>query len=92
MNFKNLITNGTGFSIKNFFLFGVLFVGVILLLTVSFVLVWDVTHNGAVGSSISELSGFVAAVSAMFVSAGLPKIVGDIMENKNKDNNGSSTK
>ena len=84
MNIKNLITNNTGVSIKNFFLFGVFILGAILLLVVAFILIWDVIHNNSIISPIKDLSTFIVSVSGMFVSAGLPKIIGDITENRNK--------
>ena len=80
---KKLLTNNTGYSIKNWFLYGVTIVGILLLVIVGFVLVWDVLKDGTVSSNISDLATFIGSVAALFTAAGLPKIVGDIMENRN---------
>ena len=79
---KKLLTNNTGYSIKNWFLYGVTIVGILLLLIVGFVLVFDVLKDGTVSSNISDLAAFVGSIAALFTAAGLPKIVGDIMEKK----------
>ena len=79
---KKLLTNNTGYSIKNWFLYGVTIVGILLLLIVGFVLVFDVLKDGTVSSNISDLATFIGSIAALFTAAGLPKIVGDIMEKK----------
>lgn len=79
---EKLLTNGTGYSIKNWFLYGVTIAGIILLVIAGFVLVVDVWIDGQVNTNIGELSQFVGAVSALFVAAGLPKIAGEIMERR----------
>jgi len=89
---EKLLINGTGYSIKSWFLYGVTLTGIALLAITGFVLVWDVLEDGTVSTNIGELSQFVAAVSGLFVAAGLPKIVGEIMEKKNENKReGNST-
>ena len=82
---SKLLSNNTGYSIKNWFIWGTFIVGVLILLTTVLVMIWDVVHDGKVDSSIKDLSEVILAVSALFTAAGLPKIVGEIFEQrKNK--------
>lgn len=90
-NIKRLLTNGSGYSIKSWFLYGVTVVGIALLSIVGFVLVWDVVADGKVDSSVSEIAGFVTAISGLFVAAGLPKIVGEIMEKRKTKSDENNT-
>jgi len=81
---KELITNGTGVSIKSWFIYQVTRVGLCLLVITGLVLLIDVVWDGKVDTSISDLATLVGAISTLFVSVGLPKMIGEIMENKNK--------
>ncbi len=80
----NLITNGSGVSIKSAFLFWVLVTGILILLIVGAVMLIDVIVDGKVESNMSDIASVITAVAGLFIAAGLPKLVGEIFENKNK--------
>jgi MFS-type transporter involved in bile tolerance (Atg22 family) len=89
---KKLLSNNTGYSIKSWFLYGVTIVGLALLIVVGFVMMWDVLQDGKVESDISNIAEVITAIAGLFVAAGLPKIVGEIMERrKNNDKAGTDT-
>jgi hypothetical protein len=81
---KELITNGTGVSIKSWFIYQGTKAGLCLIGVAGLVLVVDVVWDGKVDTPISDLATLVGAISTLFVSVGLPKMIGEIMENKNK--------
>ena len=81
--YEALITNGTGRSIKSWFIHRVTIAGLVLLSIVGVVLLVDVIWDGKIDSAVSDLAGLVGAISTLFVSAGLPKMIGEIKEMKN---------
>lgn len=81
--YEALITNGTGHSIKSWFIHRVAVLGMCLLGVTGVVLLVDVVWDGKIDSNLSELAQFVGAISTLFVSAGLPKMIGEIKEMKN---------
>ena len=81
-----LITNGSGVSIKSAFLFWVLVTGILILLILGAVMLIDVIVDGKVESSMADIASVITAVAGLFVAAGLPKLVGEIFEGKNKKN------
>lgn len=80
---KKLLENGSGYSIKSWFLYGTFICGTIILLASGGVMVYDVLYDGRVDSSLADLAEVITAVSGLFVAAGLPKIAGEIFENRN---------
>ena len=80
---KKLLENGSGYSIKSWFLYGTFVCGTIILLASGGVMVYDVLYDGRVDSSLADLAEVITAVSGLFVAAGLPKIAGEIFENRN---------
>ena len=80
---RKLLENGSGYSIKSGFLYGTFVRGTIILLASGGVMVYDVVYDGRVDSSLADLSEVITAVSGLFVAAGLPKIAGEIFENRN---------
>lgn len=82
---SKLLTNNSGYSIKSWFLWGTFVVGVLILLVTAFVMIWDVLADGKVESNMKDISEIILAVSALFVSAGLPKIVGEIFEKRQQN-------
>ena len=82
-NLNKLLVNGSGYSIKSWFLYGTFVCGAIILLASGGVMVYDVLYDGRVDSSLSDLAEVITAVSGLFVAAGLPKIAGEIFENRN---------
>ena len=85
-NTRKLLQNNSGYSIKSWFLYGTFICGVLILLASAGVMVYDVVYDGRVDSSLSDLSQVILAVSSLFVAAGLPKIVGEIVEKRNDKN------
>ena len=81
---KQLLTNGSGVSIKSAFLFWVLVTGILILFIIGAVLLIDVIADGKVESSMADVASVITAVAGLFVAAGLPKLVGEIFEGKNK--------
>ena len=82
-NANKLLVNGSGYSIKSWFLYGTFICGTIILLASGGVMVYDVLYDGRVDSSLADLAEVITAVSGLFVAAGLPKIAGEIFENRN---------
>lgn len=82
-NTRKLLENGSGYSIKSWFLYGTFVCGTIILLASGAVMVYDVVYDGKVDSSLADLAEVITAVSGLFVAAGLPKIAGEIFENRN---------
>lgn len=80
---RKLLENGSGYSIKSWFLYGTFVCGTIILLASGGVMVYDVVYDGKVDSSLADLAEVITAVSGLFVAAGLPKIAGEIFENRN---------
>ena len=78
-----LLENGSGYSIKSWFLYGTFICGTIILLASGGVMLYDVLYDGRVDSSLADLAEVITAVSGLFVAAGLPKIAGEIFENRN---------
>lgn len=82
-NANKLLVNGSGYSIKSWFLYGTFVCGTLILLASVGVMVYDVAFDGKVDSSLADLAEVITAVSGLFVAAGLPKIAGEIFENRN---------
>lgn len=81
----SLIKNNTGVSSKNFFLVMVTLVGILLLLIVAFVLIWEVIQNGTIQTDMQGLAMFVGSITSLFTAAGLTKALGE--KNEHHDNN-----
>lgn len=88
--YEALITNGTGHSIKSWFIHRVAVAGLALLAVIGVVLLVDVIWDGKIDTNLSELAQLIGAISTLFVSAGLPKMIGEIKEIKN-DKTGDSS-
>lgn len=84
-NVNKLLVNGSGYSIKSWFLYGTFVCGTIILLASGGVMVYDVVYDGRVDSSLADLAEVITAVSGLFVAAGLPKIAGEIFEKRNNN-------
>ena len=82
-NANKLLVNGSGYSIKSWFLYGTFICGTLILLASGGVMVYDVLYDGRVDSSLADLAEVITAVSGLFVAAGLPKIAGEIFEKRN---------
>lgn len=83
--FMKLIKNNTGVSSKNFFLVMVTLVGILLLLIVAFVLIWEVIQNGTIQTDMQGLAMFVGSITSLFTAAGLTKALSE--KNEHHDNN-----
>ena len=78
----SLVRKGTGVSSLNFYLIATTIVGIALLATVIFAIIWEVLHNDVVSSDISGWAAFVGAVGTLFASAGIAKGWSNWSENK----------
>ena len=75
--FIKLIQVNSGHSSKAFFLVSVTLIGSLMLLSVVFILVWEVITYGTIKTDLMGLSAFVGSISTLFVSAGLTKTIGE---------------
>lgn len=78
----SLVRQGTGVSSLNFFLIATTIIGVVLLATPVFAIIWEVLHNNTVSSDISGWAAFVGAVGTLFATAGIAKGWSNWSENK----------
>jgi len=69
----NLVRTNTGVSSLNFYLIATTLVGIGLLATVVFAIIWEELHNNSMTSDISGWATFVGAVGTLFASAGIAK-------------------
>lgn len=83
---KSLIKSNTGDSSKSFFLVMVTIIGFILLGIVGFVMIYDVLYSGAVISDLYGLATIIGAITTLFTSAGLCKVIGERNEIKRECN------
>ena len=80
---SELLRNNTGTSIKNWFIWGSLWLGAIILIPIPFLMCWMVVVN-KVEINPSEI---IFAVAGMFTGAGLPKIAEEVRRSEAKKNN-----
>ncbi len=85
--FTKLIQVNSGHSSKAFFLVSVTLIGLIMLLVVCFILVWEVITYGTIKTDLIGLSTFVGSVASLFVTAGLTKTIGERGEHKQENKN-----
>lgn len=89
--FKKLITNNTGVSSKSFFLVIVTIIGFVLLLVPAIILIVEVCVNKTIKTDLNGLAAYIAAVAAIFTSAGITKSWSEKFESKepfeSKENN-----
>ena len=90
--FKSLAGSGTGNSAKSFALLMSTLMGCIMSLTVCFVLVWDVVHNGSVMTDLEKLGLFLLCIGAYITGSGIPKIFGEKYANVLKKDDSLSLK
>lgn len=82
-----LIRANTGVSMKSAFMFSILVIGILLLLSVATVVLVDVFRDGKVDTDLNGLSVFVGSISSLFVTAGLTKVLGEKYEQKDPPTN-----
>ena len=87
----SLVRQGTGVSSLNFYLIATTIVGIALLATVIFAIIWEVIHNNVVSSDISGWAAFVGAVGTLFASAGVAKGWSNWSEHKFLGTNGDNS-
>lgn len=80
--FTKLVQVNSGHSSKAFFLVSVTLIGLLMLLVVCFILVWEVITYGTIKTDLMGLSAFVGSVASLFVTAGLTKTIGERGEHK----------
>ena len=83
----NLIRNNTGVSSKSFFLVVVTLVGILMLLVLCFILVWDICSTGTASVDLMGVAAVIGAISTMFVTVGITKVLGERNECNCKSNN-----
>lgn len=84
---KLLIQVNSGHSSKAFFLVSVTLIGLLMLLIVCFVLVWEVITSGTIKTDLVGLSTFVGSVASLFVTAGVTKAISERGEHMNNSIN-----
>ena len=88
MFFNKLIRNNTGVSSKNFFLVVVTIIGCILLIIPAVILIVEVFYNHTIATNLDGMAAYIAAVAAIFTSAGITKAWPERYEsNKTKGDN-----
>lgn len=80
-----LIKNGNGISVKSFFLLAVTIVGCIILLSISFAMIWDVITNGYLKSDLLSVSALIGSITTLFGAAGFTKVASEKYENNNNN-------
>lgn len=80
--FTKLVKVNSGHSSKAFFLVSVTLIGLLMLLVVCFILVWEVITYGTIKTDLMGLSAFVGSVASLFVTAGLTKTIGERGEHR----------
>ena len=60
---RKLLENGSGYSIKSWFLYGTFICGTIILLASGGVMLYDVLYDGRVDSSLADLAEIITDVS-----------------------------
>ena len=78
----SLIRTNTGVSSLNFYVIGTTIIGISLLATIQFSIVWEVIHNGLVSSDLSGWAALVGAITTLFASAGVAKSWSNWSEHK----------
>lgn len=86
----DLITNNTGYSIKNYYMYSTTNIVILLFLCIIFILVWDIVTDNKLDVSLSDLAILIGAIGAVLGAAGLPKIISEIQERR-KSNEKDST-
>jgi len=76
-----LIKNNTGVSSKNFFLVIVTIIGCILLIIPAIILIVEVIYNHTIATNLDGIAAYIAAVAAIFTSAGITKAWSERYEN-----------
>lgn len=76
-----LIKNNTGVSSKNFFLVIVTIIGCILLIIPAIILIIEVFYNHTIATNLDGMAAYIAAVAAIFTSAGITKAWSERYEN-----------
>lgn len=80
--FVKLITNGSGYSSKSFFLVLVTIIGTLLLAMPIFILSIEAWYNHTIATNLSDMAAYIAAVAGVFTSVGLTKVWGEKYERK----------
>lgn len=80
--FTKLVQVNSGHSSKAFFLVSVTLIGSLMLLSVVFILIWEVVTYGTIKTDLMGISAYVGSISTLFVSAGLTKTIGERGEHK----------
>lgn len=80
--FTKLITNGSGYSSKSFFLVVVTIVGTLLLAMPIFILSIEAWYNHTIATNLSDMAAYIAAVAGVFTSVGLTKVWGEKYEHR----------
>ncbi len=80
--FTKLVKVNSGHSSKAFFLVSVTLIGCLMLMSVVFILIWEVITYGTIKTDLMGISAYVGSISTLFVSAGLTKTIGERGEHK----------
>ena len=78
--FKSLSGSKTGNSVKSFSLLISSLAGVLLIIGILFVLIYDVTYDGKIDTSLQDLTFFLIGIGIYVCGNGTPKIFGEKFE------------
>lgn len=81
-NQEKLITNNTGYSMKNYYMYSIVNVVILLFLAIIFILVWDIVTDDKLDISLTQLATIITAIGAVLGAAGAPKIISEWKERR----------
>ena len=82
-----LIQTNSGASSKAFFLVSVTIIGCLLLLTIGFVLLYEVLTTNTIHTDLMGLAAVIGAIGSLFATAGITKAFGERNETNNNNSN-----
>ena len=82
-----LIQTNSGASSKAFFLVSVTIIGCLLLLTIGFVLLYEVLTTNTIHTDLMGIAAVIGAIGSLFATAGITKAFGERNETNNNNSN-----
>ena len=86
-----LIQTNSGASSKAFFLVSVTIIGCLLLLTIGFVLLYEVLTTNTIHTDLMGIAAVIGAIGSLFATAGITKAFGERNEPTSPGNKQSKT-
>lgn len=86
-----LIQTNSGASSKAFFLVSVTIIGCFLLLTIGFVLLYEVIATNTIHTDLMGIAAVIGAIGSLFATAGITKAFGERNESNSPSNKQANT-